>query len=358
MNSFHKVTFVLILAIATMSCENESKVKERFRPVKYEEVSFKGGVRSRSFTGSTQSGSEINLSFRLNGLIVKLEAHIGDRVRKGAVLARLDVKDVELSRQKANARVQSAKIVMDNTKSDLERTKQLYRSQSVSLDRYENAKTAFANASSSYETALRELDLVQSQFEYSTIRSPLTGVVSAVHSEINEFVQAGQTILVMDSEDANIEINVGIPETFISQIRQGDNVEATINDKVVSGTISEVGYSASGAAVFPVIIKLDKSDDDLRPGMPATTTFTFGSAEVQPVLTVPVYAVGEDEQGNYVMLLETTEDSSIYQVKKTSIEVGELTNDGFKVVEGLSEGQKIATGGLHILLNNQKVKLL
>lgn len=346
--------FIVLLA----SCGETAQDKARIRPVKFESVAMTGGIQKRTFSGTSQSGSETNLSFRLNGLITMLDADIGDRVKKGKLLGTLDMKDIQLTYQKAKANVQSSEITMQNARSDLERTKRLYQSQSASLDDYEDAKTTFANAQSSYETATRELGLVESEFDYSRIKAPLSGVISDVKAEVNEFVQAGQAIIVMDAEDANIEVSVGIPENIISKITQGLKADVSISDTKVTGTVTEVGYSSIGSGVYPVIIKLDDNNNDLRPGMPASATFTFGSIDTEPTLTIPVYAVGEDETGNYVILLEESEDSSVYIAKKVGIQVGELTNDGFKVISGVSEGKKIATGGLHILLDGQRVKLL
>ncbi|MEM6359412.1 MAG: efflux RND transporter periplasmic adaptor subunit [Bacteroidota bacterium] len=348
---------VIILLVA-MSCSSKTVEEVRIRPVKYEEISLRGGLQKRTFTGTAQSGTETNLSFRLSGLITMLDADVGDRVQKGKLLGRLDMKDVELTYQKAKANVQSTQIEMQNTKSDLERTKELYQSQSASLDDYEDAKTAFANAQTSYETAVKELGLTESEFEYSRIRAPLTGVISSVESEVNEYINAGQTIVVMDAEDANIEISVGVPESFISMITNGQKAEVEINDNVITGSVTEVGYSSSGAGVYPVVIKLDENNSNLRPGMPASATLTFGSADTEPVLTVPVYAVGEDEKGNYVFALKGTDDPEVFLATKQTIEVGELTTNGFKIVNGLTQGEKIAAAGLHILLDGQKVKLL
>ncbi|MEM7551312.1 MAG: efflux RND transporter periplasmic adaptor subunit [Bacteroidota bacterium] len=358
MKNYLNYVLLTVLMITITNCGSQEKQRERLRPVKYEEIGYSGGLQKRSFSGTSQSGSETNLSFRLSGLITMLDADVGDRVKKGTLLSRLDMKDVELSYQKAKAKVQSAKIEMDNSKSDLSRTKELYQSQSSSLDDYEDAKTAFANAQSSYETAVKELGLVESEFEYSRIKAPITGVISSVNAEVNEYIQAGQSIFVIDTEDANIEISVGVPEGFISRIRQGAKVEVEINDETLGATVTEVGYSASSSAVYPVVLKLDENNPDLRPGMPATATFTFGDASTAPALTIPVYAVGEDDQGNYVLALKQSEDSSVYIISKQRLEVGPVINEGFKVNSGLEEGEKIATAGLHILLEGQRVKLL
>ena len=347
----------IVAGILLYSCGGKSEEKvTRIKPVKYEEVAFKGGLQKRTFTGVSQSGSETNLSFRTSGLITKLDVRVGDRVRKGSLLAQLDVKDIQLSFQQAKANVESARIQMENSKSNLERTKELYQSQSASLNDYENAKTVFANAQSGFETASKALDLQRSQFDYAKIVAPINGVISAVRAEVNENVQAGSPVIVIDKEDGKLEANLGIPEQFISQIENGDLAQVEINDQQLEGTVTEVGFSATGSAVFPVIVQLNGNIADLRPGMPASATFQFGSADAEQSLFVPIYAVGEDDQGNFVFLLES-EDDEIAVAKKKHIQVGDLTNDGFRLISGLEEGQKIATAGLQTLLDGQKVKL-
>jgi multidrug efflux system membrane fusion protein len=70
---------------------------------------------------------------------------------------------------------------------------------------------------------------------------------------------------------------------------------------------------------------------------------------------IPAKSVGEDATGNFVFLIEESENKSI--VKKHQITVGNLTSEGFAVEKGLSAGQKIAIAGLQTLLDGQEVKL-
>ena len=74
------------------------------------------------------------------------------------------------------------------------------------------------------------------------------------------------------------------------------------------------------------------------------------------MIVVPIKAVGEDGEGNYVFLIET-EDNKTGIVRKQTIKIGEITSNGFEVESGLEAGQLIATAGLQSLLDGQKVKL-
>lgn len=351
---FHLMAMIFIL----FACGDKPNqhVDEIIRPVKYVRVSLTGGIQQKTFTGVSESGSQTNLSFRRNGLITKINVKIGDRVRKGQMLGQLDNKDIDLAYEQMKARLQSAKMQMETAQSNFNRIKELYQSGSASLYDYEQSENAYVGANSGYHTAQKSLDLQRSQYDYAKIVAPTAGVVSRVNAEVNEFAQAGITIIVMDAGDGIMEINVGIPESYISKLNNGDQVEVKINNKIVEGTITEVGFSSSGSAVYPVIVQLNNSNPDLRPGMPASVTFTFGSNDGEQFLTVPMPSVGEDSEGNFVFLIETNDDI-IGIVKKQHVEIGKLNKDGFRIISGLSEGQKIATAGLQTLLDGQKVKL-
>ena len=71
---------------------------------------------------------------------------------------------------------------------------------------------------------------------------------------------------------------------------------------------------------------------------------------------VPAHAVGEDQNGRFVFLIDDSSTENI-TVEKNYVEIGELTSEGFEILSGLSIGNKIATAGLQTLLNGQKVTL-
>ncbi len=353
-----KIILTLAVGLLLISCGEDVVEEENvIRPVKYGTSSFSGGFQTKVFNGVSKSGSETKLSFRTNGLIVQMKGNIGDRVKKGQLLAQLDQKDISLSYEKAKSAVNSARIQMETAKSNLDRVKELYQSNSVSLKEYEDAKNNFANASSGYQTAEKSMSLQASQFEYTKIVAPASGVIAAKNHDVNENVQAGEPIFIMNSEGGDLEINVGAPEKYISKIKNGMEVTVAINDEQVQGTVSEVGYSADESGTYPVTVILIDPSDALRPDMPAEVTFEFGSKDTKAKLMVPIKAVGEDENGNFVFLLLENEDGS-YSVKKQAVVVGDLNNEGFTVESGIEENELVATAGLRTLHEGMTVSLL
>jgi len=352
----------LLMVVLLYGCGNsttEQKVAA-VKPIKYGTVETYGGLSTRTFNGITQSGSETNLSFRTGGLITRLNAAVGQRVQKGQLLAQLDQKDAQLALEQAQLDVNNAKVQLETATSSFERVKQLYQSNNASLSDYDQAKSTLSNAQSGYEISLKRLDLQKSQVSYTSLRAPMSGVVSAVNVQMNEVIRAGQSILTMSQENAaDIEAQAGVPEKYISQVKQGSNTKIRIPtlSKEFEGVITEVGYTTAGGGTYPVTTSINSPSAAVRPGMPVEVTFTFGNADQEAQLIVPVKAVGEDENGRFVYLL-TPVNNNTYQAQKVSIEIGSLTSGGFIVREGLTQDQIVATAGLRTLYDGMQVALL
>ncbi|KYG72376.1 efflux RND transporter periplasmic adaptor subunit [Roseivirga echinicomitans] len=352
------LTFLSLILLFGCGKSRKEEKAELVKPIKYGIVESYGGLSTRTFNGITQSGSETNLSFRTGGLIVELNIVVGQHIKKGQLLAQLDQTDDLLALEQVQLDLENAKVQLETASSSFERIKQLYQTNNASLSDYERAKSSLSNAQSSYEISSKRLDKQKSQLSYSTIAAPMSGIISAVNVETNEVVSPGQSILVMNREDADdLEAHVGVPEKYISQVKQGSLTKIMIPalSKEFEGVITEVGYNSSGGT-YPVVISLSNPSDEVRPGMPIEVAFTFGHEHQKSQLIVPVQAVSEDENGQFVYILNPAHE--FHEAQKTNVEIGSLTSGGFIVRSGLTEDQLVAVAGLRTLYDGMKVKLL
>ena len=135
---------------------------------------------------------------------------------------------------------------------------------------------------------------------------------------------------------------------------------SSLETRKFMGTVNEISpVIVENAATYPVVIEIQDPDPNIRAGMAASITFDFADPKndgIDSTLIVPLKAVGEDGQGNFVFVIEPT-NKETGQVRKQHIEIGELTPAGFKIKDGLEAGQMIATAGLQTLLDGQKVRL-
>lgn len=351
----------LILSLLFIRCGGEKQAEKKvIKPVKYAAVEQLGGAIIKSFNGTSQSGAETKLSFRTSGLIVKLEVKVGDHVKKGQLLAMLDLNDLKLNLQKATASLQSAQSQVETAKSSFDRIRELYQGNSASLNDYEQARNNYSAAQAAYQNAKKTLELQGSQLDYAKIIAPTDGVVSMVSGEINEFAAAGSPLIIINSNQNDIEVNVGVTENYISKITNGDEAEVRftgIAEQKFKGVVSEVGFASAYTATSPVVLKLTEISKQMRPGMPVEVTFTFGDREERSTLSVPVSAVGQDHEGTFVFVLKPLQKNT-YSATKTMIETGALKNEGFVVISGIREGDYVATAGLRRLYDGMEVKLL
>ncbi len=137
MKQFTNIFIVAILASLFFSCAEEKKPEEKFlRPVKYQEVGYMGGKKIRTFSGTAQTDKVINLSFRNTGIITQFDIKLGQKVRKGQILARLDNVQSRLAHEQAITQLNSAESQMNTAKLSLNRVRSLYEKGSSSPKRF------------------------------------------------------------------------------------------------------------------------------------------------------------------------------------------------------------------------------
>ena len=360
MRSIHQ-PLILALVILCLACSGETEEKkEVIRPVMYQKVVPGGGVQQRTFSGTAISGTETRMSFKVSGTLESLRVKVGEEISKNTLIATLDDSDLELQYEQADASVKNADAQEKQAKSNYERVRALYENGNTSISEYESAKAAFESAQANESSAKKSRKLARSQLTYTKLYAPVSGKVATVDAEVNENVNAGQQIVMLSSE-GDLEVNLGLPESFISNVEVQDQVEVSFSalpGQIFTGVVSEVSFSISAqTSTYPVVIKIQGDSDAIRPGMSASVTFTVNtSSEAQPdLLMVPGQAVGEDESGNFVYTLEIEDD--YYLAKRRTVSVGKLTSSGFQIMDGLEEGELVATAGLQTLLDGMKVRL-
>ncbi|MEM6262063.1 MAG: efflux RND transporter periplasmic adaptor subunit [Bacteroidota bacterium] len=359
--NFYSALGICILLFMS-ACGSEEVVQEKVvRPVRYQQVGLGGAANERTFSGSAQTDMVVNLSFRSSGIITEFNMKLGQKVRKGTLLAKLDNVQARLSYESSLASLNSAKSQMNTAKLNLDRIRELYEKGSSSLSDYENAKNGYRTALAGYESAKRSVDIQNEQVKYGYLYAPENGVIASVNAELDENVGAGQLIAVLNAGNT-MEIAIGLPETFINKVEKGMKVNikfAALNGQDFQGRVSEVSPAVNqGTATYPVKVEVLNATSDIKSGMAANVTFDFAEKKLTASnsLIIPAKAVGEDSKGNFVFLVEQQEGSTAI-IKKHHIEVGPLTSQGFEVKQGLQEGQKIATAGLQTLLDGQEVTL-
>lgn len=354
------IASLLVVFAQYTSCGNQEIHKtEVIRPVRYVQVYATGGSRIRTFSGAARAGIESNLSFKVAGTVETVDVRVGDKVNRGALIASLDATDHRLQVQQAEAALTQARAGLRNAEATYERVRGLYENNNASKDDLDNARAGFEAAGGQSQASEKQLELARLQLSYTRLTAPISGSIASVDIETNENVSPGRPVVLLTS-GGNIEVEIGVPEVLISDIRQGAAVKVSfdaIPGKKYDAVVDEVGVaSMQYATTFPVTVRLEDVDSQIRSGMAAEVAFSFETIDRQERIIVPSFAVSEDREGRFVFTVTPTHGDT-GTVQRKEVQIGSLTDDGLEVLNGLSEGDLVVTAGVSKIKDGQKVRL-
>ncbi len=355
----------LCAGVFGVACEAEQQTApERIRPVLYHRVERAGGPRSRTLSGVSEAGTESVLSFKVPGQITELPVKVGDTVRRRQRLAELDPTDYKLRLKQAEASRSNARAQRRNAQAAYNRVRALYANQNASRSDLDAAQAAFESARANMQAASQAHSLAKQQLSYTKLTAPVSGSIAQVDVEVNENVGAGQPIIKLTS-GSRPKVTVALPESLISKVERGDEVEVTFSavaGETFSAVVSEVAVEAdaSGAA-FPVTAIINADPELIRPGMAAAVTFVFipeGEEAGDDRYIVPSSAVGQDRDGKFVFIVVESPEGGLPTVRRQEVTVAEeMTSDGLEITNGVSEGDLVVTAGVSKIQDGMTVRL-
>lgn len=403
---------VAAAALLFAACGASEPTKEApVRPVKAMKVTPASPFAERTFTGTAKAADQVNLSFRVGGPLVDLPVAIGDSLRRGQLVARIDPRDYETALatvtselaaaksqleaarsarpedlRKLEAGVGAARAQVAKAEADYERVERLFINDNAprtDLDATRAARdVARANLSNAEESlsigqrGARKEDIAamearigsleaaqrraQDALNDTRLRAPFSGVVSEKYAENFEDVLPKQRVVrILDT--TRIEMVISIPENMIPYIGQVQKVECRFDafpGRVIPARISEVGKEASEATrTYPVTLVLDQKEvAGILPGMSGEARFSGAREDVGVgTIIIPASAVLAGDSGTSLVW---TIDEDSQTVARRQIEVQGVSSDGVVINSGLQPGEWIATAGVHSLREGQQVRII
>ena len=352
---------VMAVASSLAGCEKSVvETKEVLRPVRYMTVIDKDVARTRTFSGTSRSTQVSRLSFKVSGTVVALPIEVGDRVKAGALLARLDSSGFDLEVQQAQANLVNAEANQRNAEANYERIKGLYENNNASRNDLDSARANAESTRAQTRSSQKSLELARLNLSYTRLVAERDCSVAGVGVEINENVSPGAEVARVNCGEG-LEIELAMPESLIADIRRDATVDIRFNaipDLTFAGAVTEIGVAASDATpTFPVTVSVDGTERRLRSGLAADVSFRFSSTRSGDAHLIPLAAVANRgaEPFVYIARPDGVENEAI--VAKRMIEVGELTENGVEVLSGLSDGDRVITAGVSVIRDGQRVIL-
>jgi membrane fusion protein, multidrug efflux system len=347
----NKTILIATIACLLAACQQQSQQAAAPRPVWVMTVGTSDHAVGGSYTGEVRSRYESNIGFRVAGKITARAVNVGDQVKKGQLIARLDPNDSRLNAQAASADVQTAQANLALAQAELERRQQLYRQQFISKSALDTYQTQVKTAQARVTQAQSQAAVSQHQTAYTQLLADRAGVIGMIQAEPGQVVTAGQTVAqIYDLQ--TLEVQIAVPETLIDRLQVGDQAQVSLSDpaQVHAGRIREISPAANSQThAFDLRIQLLQGDPRIKPGMTAQVTFNPASAAQK--IIIPTTAVTRHGDQAAVWVIDKNQQAHLRPVT-----TGDLTEAGMEITTGLQAQETIATIGVHTLTEGMQVQ--
>jgi len=338
MKKYILVITILSAALTFTSCGKDHK-NDRYTniepiSVKVSQVAANAGQSFLSASGKIEAVNQANLSTRMMGFVNKIHVKVGDKVRQGQLLISINNSDLQAKKAQAEAGITQATAAFKNAEKDYNRFRNLFAENSASQKELDDMTARYEMAKANKEAAVQMKNEVDAQFTYVNISAPFSGIVTNIFTDEGDMANPGMTLIAVETP-GNFEVTAMVPESDISKIQTGIDVEVLVKslNKMVSGTVSEVSQSAANTGgQYLVKVNLNKTGADVLAGMYVTIKFPVKeSPAVSNTILVP-----KDVVVTYGQLI------GIYTVSESNtailrwLRVGRTFGDQVEVLSGLS----------------------
>ena len=292
---------VSAVAAVFIGCNSQAEEAPRVRKtvVKTARVLHRQMVFPVQTSGMLASQAEMKLSFKTGGIVSRLHVDEGASVRKGQLLASLDLSEIQ-------ARVSQAQSAYDKSRRDLARVKNLFADSVATLEQLQDATTAL-------DVAQANLKIVTFNLRHSKIYAPSSGRILKRFVQQNELVSAGFPVFEFGTSSQGWLIRTGVSERDVIQLQLGDSAIVQFDaypNRKFTATVSEIAQALDPAsATFEVELSLVPTEVRLASGFVANVQI-FPSTR-QTFAMIPIEAMVEGNgDGGFVFALSNDGDTA------------------------------------------------
>jgi RND family efflux transporter, MFP subunit len=347
-----------LLALATLpllaACGGPAPQAEPPRPVIAMPVQPAADSDSARFPGEVHARYEMPLSFRVPGQLVARLAHLGDAVKKGQVLARLDPADAARNEASAQAALQAAEHRLTFATQQRDRDEAQAKADLISQRQLDQTRDAYAAALASRNQARQQLALAQNQSRYTQLVADRDGRITGEQAEVGQVLAAGQPVFGF-AWSGERDVYIDVPETRVAQVTVGQ--PATVNVPAMpratfAAKVRDVSPAADPQArTYRVKLALDDEGRRLPLGMTAEVTLSTGAA----VHGVRLPATALFHQGEQPAVWVMKPDGTLGLRPVTVLRYGARD---VLVGSGLVPGEQVVMQGVHAVSAGEKVTVI
>lgn len=393
---------VLLLTLAAAGCKREEQPTKAVAPVQVEQArNFLPGGSAESNEGERYSasilpGSQLELAFRMGGLIAAVhrvggrEVQEGDRVARGAVLARLRSEDFGLRVKQAESQLREARSAVEAHRGqlaeaeaalrqagrDLERAATLFESRSLTRPELDGARARSEAAQARVDAVRAQGAVIEAKISGaqalvdeaklaesdSVLRAPFDCYILRRLADVGALAAPGRPVFVIAGL-GSAKALFGVPDIAVQSIKPGQSLSLTteaLPGTALRGVVSRIAPAADPKTrIFDVEVTIASPPRGLRPGMVASLTLSAPS-QPSPVLGVPLNAVIRMKQDprRYAVLVVVADQSGRTVARQREVAIGDAYGGMIVITSGISAGDKVITSGAALLNDGDEVTIL
>lgn len=304
------------------------------------------------FSGSLDPEWQAEVAAKVDGRIEKVFVKEGDRVVKGQVLAVLEKTDTDADLLAAQGAYADAEVNLRKAETDLVRYEKLYAQGAVSEQVVADYRFARDNARAKLDAARGSLQGMESKYAGTELTAPADGIVYKRYYQEGYYAKAG-TALFAIADISSLKTIINIPEGEVYGVSVGNEAEVTVsafdNKKIIGHIVRISPVADLPAHTFEAEVNVD-NPEGLLAGVFATVNLTAQPKE--NVLTIPVYAIVMRDDQKTVFVVD---DEGV--VTRRVLTIGYTDDKIAEVLDGLTDGEVVVTGGQNKLREGSKVSI-
>lgn len=305
------------------------------------------------FAGSLDPVWQADVSAKIDGRVERIYVNEGEQVVAGTVLAHLEQTEQTANLLSAKGSLMDAQTNLEKAERELQRYQALYEKGAVSEQMVDNYRFARNNAHGKMTEAQGVWDNMQDKLSGASVLAPQNGVVAKRYYQEGYYAKVG-TPLFNVAYISELTAKINIPEGQISNVAVGGLAEITVPaypEGKFSGTITRISPVADmPARTFAAEVTVDNSAGKLRGGVYANVIITAEPKENALVIPMSAIVMREDQRTVFVV-----DDKGV--VSRRVLAIGFVSDNMVEVLDGLSDKDRIVTGGQNKLREGSKIKL-
>ncbi|MFM0755692.1 efflux RND transporter periplasmic adaptor subunit [Paraburkholderia strydomiana] len=364
-----RAAFALALALAGVVALNACSKKEAGapepRPVVAVAVHADGNTAPvTSLPGEVQARYSTPLSFRVGGKIVERRVRLGDVVRNGQIVARLDPADAQKNAASAQAQLAAAEHSYKYAKQQLDRDQAQAKENLIAPAQLEQTTNAYASAAAQRDQAAQQAALSKDQLQYTTLVADHAGVITAEQADTGQNVSAGQAVYNL-AWSGEVDVVCDVPESALAGLAVGQTANVTLGalpGRKFTARVRELSPAADPQSrTYRAKLTLDNPGPDVRLGMTADIALSApapssasGAQGQHGFIVLPATALFHDGAQPAVWVVRAAD--SMLELRRVT--VARYNERTIVISQGLKDGEHVVLQGVHTVSAGEKVRAI